>query len=243
MIYKKYLLLFLFLILVISGCTKIHMHGSKDSFPEKKQRQGKLYFTYGLKSKKAEESGDIYIVKEGDTLFLISLEYDVNYKNIAKWNNIKKPYKIYVGDKIIIKSKKFRKISSNGKITKLKKSSVIWTRPHNGEVVKEYSYSNIGKKGIDISGNIGDKIFSASDGVVVYTGNGIKGYGNLIIVKHDDVYLSAYGHINEILVDEKNIVKKGQLIATLGDTDSIKPILHFQIRKFGKSVNPERFLP
>jgi len=219
------------------------MHGSKDSFPEKKQRQGKLYFTYGLKSKKAEESGDIYIVKEGDTLFLISLEYDVNYKNIAKWNNIKKPYKIYVGDKIIIKSKKFRKISSNGKITKLKKSSVIWTRPHNGEVVKEYSYSNIGKKGIDISGNIGDKIFSASDGVVVYTGNGIKGYGNLIIVKHDDVYLSAYGHINEILVDEKNIVKKGQLIATLGDTDSIKPILHFQIRKFGKSVNPERFLP
>ena len=243
MIYKKYLPLFLSLILVISGCTKIHMHDSKDPFPEKKPRQGKLYFTYGLKSKKAEESGDIYIVKEGDTLFLISLEYDVNYKNIAKWNNIKKPYKIYVGDKIIIKSKKFRKISSNGKITKLKKSSVIWTRPHNGEVVKEYSYSNIGKKGIDISGNIGDKIFSASDGVVVYTGNGIKGYGNLIIVKHDDVYLSAYGHINEILVDEKNIVKKGQLIATLGDTDSIKPILHFQIRKFGKSVNPERFLP
>ena len=243
MIYKKHLLFFLTIILVFSGCTKIHVHGSKDSFPEKKPRQGKLYFTYGLKSKKAEESGDIYIVKAGDTLFLISLEYDVNYKKIAKWNNIKKPYKIYVGDKIIIKSKKFRKVSSEVAISKAKKFNINWVRPHNGKVIKEYSYSQIGKKGIDIAGNIGDKIFSASDGKVVYTGNGIKGYGNLIIVKHDDVYLTAYAHIDEILVDEKDVVKKGQLIATLGDTDAIKPMLHFQIRKYGKSVNPESFLP
>ena len=243
MIYKKHSLFFLAALLVLSGCTKIHVHGSKDSFPEKKPRKGKLYFTYGLKSKKAEESGDIYTVKAGDTLFLISLEYDVNYKKIANWNNIKKPYKIYVGDKIVIKSKKFRETSSEVRVSKIKKSKINWIRPHNGKIIKEYSYSQIGKKGIDISGNIGDKIFSASDGTVVYTGSGIKGYGNLIIIKHDEVYLTAYAHINEILVDEKDSVKIGQLIATLGDTDAIKPILHFQVRKYGKSVNPESFLP
>ena len=79
--------------------------------------------------------------------------------------------------------------------------------------------------------------------MVVYTGNGIKGYGNLIIIKHNETFLSAYAHTSKILVEENNIVKKGQIIANLGDTDSIKPILHFQIRKNGKPVDPEKYLP
>ena len=116
-------------------------------------------------------------------------------------------------------------------------------RPHNGKISKEFSYSDIGKKGIDIIGDIGDDIYSASEGVVVYTGNGIKGYGNLIIIKHNETFLSAYAHTNKILVKEDSKVTKGQLIARLGDSDSIKPILHFQIRKNGKSVDPENYLP
>ena len=99
------------------------------------------------------------------------------------------------------------------------------------------------KKGIDISGKIGDDLFSSSDGMVVYTGNGIKGYGNLIIIKHNETFLSAYAHTSKILVEENNLVKQGQVIAKLGDTDSIKPLLHFQIRKNGKSVDPEKYLP
>ena len=117
MIYEKIIFLFLiFLQLVfIVSCTKIHTHGSKEPIPEKEPRKERVYFTYGLKSKKAEESGDVYIVKKGDSLFSISLLYDVNYKKIAKWNNIEEPYKISVGDEIIIKSGKYRKNTNNKK--------------------------------------------------------------------------------------------------------------------------------
>lgn len=245
MIYEKIIFLFLiFLQLVfIVSCTKIHTHGSKEPIPEKEPRKERVYFTYGLKSKKAEESGDVYIVKKGDSLFSISLLYDVNYKKIAKWNNIEEPYKISVGDEIIIKSGKYRK-NTNNKKNKIKYLSKLeWVRPHNGRVSKEYSYSNIGKKGIDISGNIGDEIVSSAEGLVVYTGNGIKGYGNLVIIKHNETFLTAYAHTSKILVKENKRVKKGQVIAHLGDTDSVKPILHFQIRKNGKTVDPEKYIP
>ena len=239
---------FLSIVFLIS-CTKIHRHAEKPSIPEKEPRKERIYFTYGLKSKKGSESGDEYIVQKGDTLYSISLLYDVNYIKIAKWNNIISPYKLKIGDRIVIKSNKFRKKeSSDIKYKENKKkvkyaSNVKWGRPHNGKISKEFSYSDIGKKGIDIAGKIGDDILSSSDGMVVYTGNGIKGYGNLIIIKHNDTFLSAYAHTNKILVEENNLVKKGQVIAKLGDTDSIKPILHFQIRKNGKSVDPENYLP
>mgnify|MGYP001201719540 FL=1 len=245
MIHKKIILLFLISLqlLFITNCTRIHTHTSKEPIPEKKPLKERVYFTYGLKSKKAEESGDIYIVKKGDSLFSISLLYDVNYKKIAKWNNIKKPYRISVGDEIVIKSSKYRKNIINKK-TKVKYLSKLkWVRPHNGRVSKEYSYSDIGKKGIDISGNIGDEIYSSAEGIVVYTGSGIKGYGKLVIIKHNETFLTAYAHTSEILVKENTKVKKGQVIAYLGDTDSIKPILHFQVRKNGKTVDPEKYIP
>ena len=238
-----YLIICFCTLILVSGCTKIHKHSAKDPYPEKKLRKERVYFTYGMKSKKASASGDTYIVKKGDTLYSISLLYDVNYIKIAKWNNIKSPYKVSIGDQIIIKSNKYRK-----KITKSKKkikfaSNIKWVRPHNGRVSKEFSYSDVGKKGIDISGNIGDKIYSSSGGIVVYAGNGIKGYGNLVIIKHNDTFLTAYAHTNKILVEEDSVVEKGDVIAELGDTDSIKPLLHFQIRKNGKSVDPEKYLP
>jgi len=242
-IYRKYNLFIIIFFLCCSSCTKIHTHGSKAPIPEKEPIKERVYFTYGLKSKKAEESGDVYIVKTGDTLSSIAFLYDINYLTIAKWNNIKKPYKINVGDEIIIKSNKYRKSSVKSKSKVKFASNIKWTRPHNGRVSKNFSYSDIGKKGIDISGNIGDDIYSAANGIVVYSGSGIKGYGNLIIIKHNDVFLSAYAHTQAILVKEGTFVKKGQIIAKLGDTDSVKPILHFQIRKNGKSIDPEKYIP
>ena len=245
MISRKIILSFLVFIqlLVISSCTKIHTHSAKEPIAKKEPRKERVYFTYGLKSKKAEESGDIYIVKEGDSLFSISLLYDVNYKRIAKWNNLEEPYRLFVGDEIIIKSGKYRnkKIAKKNKVKYL--SKLEWIRPHNGRVSKEYTYSDIGKKGIDISGDIGDKIYSSAEGVVVYTGSGIKGYGKLIIIKHNETFLTAYAHTSKILVKENTRVKKGQVIALLGDTDSVKPILHFQVRKNGKTVDPEKYIP
>ena len=247
--YKVTLISCILISLITSSCTKIHNHSSKRSLPDKEPRKERVYFTYGLKSKKGSESGDVYIVQRGDSLYSISLLYDVNYLKIANWNNIDSPYRLMIGDKIVIKSNKYRKdVGNNKKVNKNNKKikyskNVKWARPHNGKVSKEFSYSDVGKKGIDISGVLGDNIYSTGDGMVVYTGNGIKGYGNLIIIKHNETFLSAYAHTSKILVEENNIVKKGQIIANLGDTDSIKPILHFQIRKNGKPVDPEKYLP
>ncbi len=240
---KFQVLFFSLFVLILSSCTKIYRHTAKDPIPDKEPIKERVYFTYGLKSKEAEEYGGEYIVKKGDSLYTISLLYDVNYLSIAKWNNIKKPYRIKPGQRIEIKSKKFRPNKQVNKKKRKFSSKLKWVRPHEGRISKEFSYSNIGKKGIDISGNIGDEIYSVSDGVVVYTGDGIKGYGNLIIVKHNDTFLSAYAHTNRILVNENSKVDRGQVIAELGDSDSVKPILHFQIRKNGKSVDPEKYLP
>ncbi len=240
---KFQVLFFSLFVLILSSCTKIHRHTAKDPIPDKEPIKERVYFTYGLKSKEAEEYGGEYIVKKGDSLYTISLLYDVNYLSIAKWNNIKEPYRIKPGQRIEIKSKKFRPNKQVNKDKRKFSSKLKWVRPHEGRISKEFSYSDIGKKGIDISGNIGDEVYSVSDGVVVYTGDGIKGYGNLIIVKHNDTFLSAYAHTNRILVNENSKVDRGQVIAELGDSDSIKPILHFQIRKNGKSVDPEKYLP
>ena len=124
MIKNNFFVLYLILLLIITGCTKIHNHSSKKKFPKKEPRKERVYFTYGLKSRQAEESGDIYIVKEGDSLSSISFLYDVSYKKIAKWNNIDKPYKISVGDEIVIKSNKFRGRQIPGYI---RYKSITWT--------------------------------------------------------------------------------------------------------------------
>lgn len=98
-------------------------------------------------------------------------------------------------------------------------------------------------RGLDIRGALGTDIFAAADGKVVYAGNALKGYGNLIIVKHNDDYLSAYAHNQAILVGEQSYVKQGQKIATMGNSGSSDVMLHFEIRKKGKSVDPFIYLP
>jgi lipoprotein NlpD len=98
-------------------------------------------------------------------------------------------------------------------------------------------------KGLDISGKPGDRVNAAAEGVVVYAGGGLRGYGKLVIVKHNNQYLSAYGHNRSINVKEGDSVKRGQKLAEIGATGSQQPILHFEIRKSGKPVNPLGYLP
>ena len=122
-------------------------------------------------------------------------------------------------------------------------SGVSWTWPAQGKVVKQFSLAEHGNKGIDIAGTRGQQVLAASDGQVVYAGNALRGYGNLVIINHDNEFLSAYAHNDVLLVKEGQKVKRGQQIAKMGSTDASSVGLHFEIRYRGQSVNPIKYLP
>lgn len=122
------------------------------------------------------------------------------------------------------------------------KLNQVWRWPTKGRLVAAYD-ADAGKKGIDIAGERGQAIFSAAAGDVVYSGSGLLGYGNLVIIKHDDTYLSAYGHNSQLLVKEGDKVVIGQEIAKMGVSPKDGAVLHFEIRKEGKPVDPIRYLP
>ena len=98
-------------------------------------------------------------------------------------------------------------------------------------------------KGLDIAGKAGDPVYAAADGKVVYAGSGLRGYGNLIIIKHNNTYLTAYAHNQSLLVKEDQAIKRGQKIAEMGNSDADQVKLHFEIRRQGKPVDPSRYLP
>jgi lipoprotein NlpD len=113
--------------------------------------------------------------------------------------------------------------------------------PHPGQVVAGFDEAK--NKGLDFAGKAGDPVLAAADGKVVYAGSGLRGYGNLVILKHNNTYLSAYAHNQTLLVKEDQSVTKGQRIAEMGSTDADRVKLHFEIRKQGKPVDPSKFLP
>ncbi len=211
-----------------------------------------------------------YTVKKGDTLYSIGFRYGYSYLQLAKWNNISAPHNIYVGQKIkLFGAKSSPKKSSNNlkkplkrrpashkqtkkpRNTSQKKPTVSkakkkllkfhWQWPIRGKLVK--TFSQTGNKGIDIGGKIGQPIKAAEAGKVVYSGNGLVGYGNLLIIKHNYLYLSAYANNRRLLVKEGQDIKKGQVIAEMGLGKGKQATLHFEIRKNGKSVNPLNYLP
>ncbi|MBS0849500.1 murein hydrolase activator NlpD [Citrobacter sp. JGM124] len=118
-----------------------------------------------------------------------------------------------------------------------------WRWPTEGKVIETFAATEGGNKGIDIAGSSGQAIVATAPGRVVYAGNALRGYGNLIIIKHNDDYLSAYAHNDKMLVREQEDIKAGQKIATMGSTGTSSTRLHFEIRYKGKSVNPLRYLP
>jgi lipoprotein NlpD len=118
-----------------------------------------------------------------------------------------------------------------------------WLWPTKGEVVRKFSHNAAGKKGIDISGTMGQPVVATAAGRVVYSGSGLLGYGQLIIINHNKNYLSAYAHNSSLLVKEGDVVEAGQQIAKLGDTGTDRPMLHFEIRRDGRPVDPLKYLP
>jgi len=201
-----------------------------------------------------------YRVKKGDTLGHIALDHGQVLRDITQWNIAANPSFnpniIEVGDLILIKppagtksvktaEKKTATEKADAPVAESPKPEIVaepgirlsW--PAKGKVSAEFSETN---KGIDIAGKVGEPVLAASDGKVVYAGNSLRGYGNLVIVKHDNTYLTAYAHNSKLLVKEGDAVRKGQKIAEMGDTDTTSAKLHFELRVNGKPVNPTPYL-
>ncbi|MGI9305271.1 MAG: peptidoglycan DD-metalloendopeptidase family protein, partial [Gammaproteobacteria bacterium] len=185
------------------------------------------------------------------------------YKHVAAWNGIEPPYTIHPGQKIrlnpssrIARTKPDkRKNKPAAVVTKLPPASspppkaatggepLHWRWPTQGKVIGKFSPGSAGRKGIDIAGRHGQLITAASPGKVVYSGSGLIGYGQLIIIKHNDMYLSAYAHNRKLLVKEGVFVQSGQRIAELGSSGADRSMLHFEIRRNGTPVDPLKLLP
>ena len=117
-----------------------------------------------------------------------------------------------------------------------------WSLPATGKLIGQFSESD-NRKGIDIAGKLGQPVMASASGKVVYSGSGLRGYGKLIIIKHNNTYLSAYAHNEKVLVKEGQSVSRGQKIALMGNTDASQVELHFEVRRFGKPVDPAKYLP
>lgn len=166
-----------------------------------------------------------------------SLSTQRNEKNSNKNENIASRYKNTQSNEKVIHKK-------HG-LPDAKSGNIQWSWPAGGQVIQGFSAQakGIGNKGIDIAGRKGDPVRAAADGKVVYSGDGLIGYGNLVIIKHNDTFLSAYAHNHRLLVKEGESVKAGQKIAEIGSSGTDQRKLHFEIRRQGKPVNPMKFLP
>ena len=195
---------------------------------------------------------------------MISQRTGVSVERLAQLNQLKKPYVLQPGQTIFLKplktessgqsskvssktsAKNTVKSSSSAKSTKQTMSwpgRVSWKRPANGAVVEKFNRNRIDAKGIEIKGKVGAPVLAAAKGQVVYSGNGLVSYGNLIIIKHNATYLSAYAYNHKLLVNEGDVVRSGQKIALMGLKDKKHARLHFEIRKNGKPVDPLKYLP
>jgi len=204
-------------------------------------------------------------VRKNDTLYAIARREGFTHHQIARWNHIKSPYTLKPGQKLrlspsqaISRADVAAKISpvtvkpliSNEIVAKpiaqknkLPNSVDKWHWPSKGRVVKTFKLNDTARKGIGIRGRLGQAVTAAAAGTVVYSGNGLINYGNLVIIKHSHSYLSAYAYNKKLLVKEGDSVNPGQIIARMGSPDSNKPQLHFEIRRNGKPVNPLHYLP
>ncbi len=212
-------------------------------------------------------------VRRGDTLYSIAFQYGYSYEQVAAWNGIAAPYVIYVGQRLRVmpleaaRPSKMRvlpaapaaapmsppttqpppayRASTAAPAIQEKPPSgpLRWNWPTQGKVFRGFAPGQPGGKGIDIAGRLGQDVIAAANGWVVYSGSGLIGYGQLVIVKHNNSILSAYADNGKILVKEGDAVRAGQVIAAMGENGANGPMLHFEIRRDGKPVNPLDYLP
>ncbi|WP_394183148.1 peptidoglycan DD-metalloendopeptidase family protein [Marinomonas posidonica] len=248
----------------LTGCSYQVLH-----FPDKNSAS---YSSNHARVSSVPASG-YYRVRSGDTLFSIAFRYGLDYRALANANNIDAPYVIYPNQKIRLReakrasssvSKSSSQVSSQTTSVRPKSATSVtrnepkkvatktttpvtkdikWAWPVDGEVKRGFSNAGVSSKGIDIKAQKGDLVKAAANGVVVYAGSGLIGYGNLVIVKHDDVYLSAYAYNERIIVKEKQSVRAGDSLAVIGGKGTDRPLLHFEVRRDGQPINPLDVLP
>lgn len=207
-------------------------------------------------------------VQRGDTLYGIAFRNGVDVNDLARWNGIASPYTIYPGQTLKLYPGSGGSAATatttpprpaTGTTTKPApppapvtrpvatpvpaNSGFPWRWPADGHLIGRFVAGDATKQGVDIAGSSGQAVRAAADGVVVYSGAGLVGYGELIIVKHNETWLSAYGHNRKRLVNEGQSVKAGQQIAEMGSSGATRDMLHFEIRYNGKPVDPLQYLP
>lgn len=190
---------------------------------------------------------DTHIVRRGETLFSIAWRYDKNPADVARWNGLGDGSLIHPGDVIRLAPPPPGAVATRPPARRLPtvptQPPPPWAWPTSGGVSVEFGGKPGTGTGILIDGQAGQPIKAAASGKVVYAGSGLIGYGQLIIVKHNDTYLSAYGYNARVLVEEGETINRGQRIATMGEGPERKARLHFEIRRNGKPVNPRQYLP
>lgn len=209
------------------------------------------------------------VVQRGDTLYGVASRHGILVRDLAEWNGIAPPYTIYPGQRLRLYPSASSRSGANrrpGPATKPApstastgnrpsgtpapkstpvpaQSGIAWRWPADGTLLNRFVAGDPTRQGIDIAGTGGAAVRSAADGTVVYSGSGLVGYGELIIVKHNDEWLSAYGHNRKRLVNEGQLVKAGEQIAEMGRSGAARDMLHFEIRYNGKPVDPLLYLP
>ncbi len=213
------------------------------------------------------ESGQpVYYVKGGDTLYSIAVANDLDWQRLARWNGISNPRHLKIGERLRLSPPgggtsagrtsgaptANTPVKTATSVTRSRRaapaaSPVDWKWPLDGRVLHRFPEGAPAQKGVILAASIGTPVRAAAGGKVVYSGDGLPGYGNLIIVKHNAEWLSAYAYNKSLAVSEGQQVRRGQTIARVGPRNHRKPEegghLLFQIRRQGKPVDPERYLP
>ena len=245
--------------LIASGCAPFTNYGEGYS-----QKSGSKKQQYNRSVKPpANTSIRTHKVQKGDTLYSIAWQYGYDVRTIARWNSIRQPYTIFPGQRLTVRPEE-TKPSNEKRVTKksryVKKSNtakheerlesqqrrtkkISWEWPTKGKIISHYASSDPTRQGIDIAGRKGQAVKAAAKGKVVYSGSGLRGYGKLVIIRHNETYFSAYAHNNKVHVKEDDIVKSGQQIADMGNSGAQRVMLHFEIRRNGKPSNPLKYLP
>lgn len=199
-----------------------------------------------------------YTVRDGDTLYQIAFAVGLDFRDVARWNGIDPPYVIYPGQRLRLrpptgKDAGDRRVAANPRRDPTptptperapdRDDPDRWQWPLEGRIVREYNANAPGKQGIGIAAEAGSAVSASAGGHVVYSGDGLPGYGNLIIIKHNERFLTAYGYNRELLVGEGDAVDRGESIARVGASDDYPGELHFELRERGQPVNPTAYLP
>ncbi len=211
----------------------------------------------------APQSPDHYVVKRGDTLYSIALDHGADYRELAQWNRLDDPTRLQVGQQLRVTppagqaqiglvrtpgrpearplkgEEPVRPQAAAPAPAPAAATAFMW--PAKGRLLAEFAGPR--RKGIDIDGRPGDPVVAAAAGRVTYVGTGIQGMGKLVVIKHDNGYITVYAHNRDVLVKEQQAVARGQKIAEIGSTDAERPKLHFQIRKGAAPVDPLLYLP